>query len=62
MSRGARSLLVFVQALEGRTLLVELRDDTLVRGRIETVDDAMKCARWNTLRGHTCALQESHLC
>ena len=44
MSRGARSLLVFVQALEGRTLLVELRDETLVRGRIEGVDDAMKCA------------------
>lgn len=39
------SLLVFVQALEGLTLLLELRNDTVVRGRVESVDDAMKCVR-----------------
>ena len=42
--RAARSLLMFVQALEGMTLIVELRNDTVVRGRVETVDDNMKCA------------------
>ena len=42
--RAARSLLMFVQALEGMTLIVELRTDTVVRGRVEAVDNAMKCA------------------
>jgi small nuclear ribonucleoprotein (snRNP)-like protein len=42
--RAARSLLMFVQALEGMSLIVELSNDTVVRGRIESVDDAMKCA------------------
>ena len=42
--RAARSLLMFVQALEGMTLIVELSNDTVVRGRVESVDDAMKCA------------------
>ena len=41
--RAARSLLMFVQALEGKSLIVELSNDTVVRGRIESVDDAMKC-------------------
>jgi small nuclear ribonucleoprotein (snRNP)-like protein len=36
-------LLVFVQALQGRTLIVELRSDLVVRGRIESVDEEMKC-------------------
>ena len=43
--RAARSLLMFVQGLEGLTLIVELRNDTIVRGRVEAVDDAMKCVK-----------------
>jgi hypothetical protein len=61
-SRGARaprSLLVFVQALEGLTLLVELRNDTVVRGRVESVDDAMKCVR--RALGNSCWLTRVHL-
>jgi small nuclear ribonucleoprotein (snRNP)-like protein len=38
-----KSLLLFVQALQGRTLIVELRSDLAVRGRIESVDEEMKC-------------------
>jgi hypothetical protein len=38
-----RSLLMFVQALQGRTLIVELRSDLAVRGCIESIDDEMKC-------------------
>jgi hypothetical protein len=41
--RAARSLLMLVQALEGTSLIVELSNDTVVRGRVESVDDAMKC-------------------
>jgi hypothetical protein len=41
--RAARSLLMLVQALEGLSLIVELSNDTVVRGRVESVDDAMKC-------------------
>ena len=41
--RAARSLLMLVQALEGMSLIVELSNDTVVRGRVESVDDAMKC-------------------
>ena len=45
--RAARSLLMLVQALEGMSLIVELSNDTVVRGRVESVDDAMKCvAAW----------------
>jgi hypothetical protein len=38
-----RSLLMFVQALTERTLVLELRSDLVVRGRLTTVDDEMKC-------------------
>ena len=41
--KAARSLLMFVQALEGLALIVELRNDTVVRGRVESVDSEMKC-------------------
>lgn len=41
---ATRSLLMFVQALTERTLVLELRSDLVVRGRLSTVDDEMKCA------------------
>jgi len=50
--RAAKSLLMLVQALEGLTLIVELRNDTVVRGRVEAVDEEMKCV---ALRGSASA-------
>lgn len=39
-----RSLAVFAISLQGTDIIVELRDDTIVRGRLETCDAFMKCA------------------
>lgn len=37
-----RSLLCFVQALEGYDVTIELRNDSEVQGNVHAVDDAMK--------------------
>ncbi|KAL0035817.1 hypothetical protein WJX77_004190 [Trebouxia sp. C0004] len=39
--RTPRSLVCFVQALEGLHVLVELRYDTLIRGLLDQVDEHM---------------------
>lgn len=38
---ACRSLAIFVQSLEGRRLVIELRNDTIVRGTVDLVDDFM---------------------
>lgn len=38
---ACRSLAIFVQSLEGGRVVVELRNDTIVRGVLDTADDFM---------------------
>lgn len=40
--REEKSLVCFLQALEGKKLVVELRNDTIIRGQIDEVDEYMK--------------------
>jgi hypothetical protein len=37
-----KSLVCLLQALEGRKLVVELRNDAIIRGQIDEVDEYMK--------------------
>ena len=39
--QGNATLSVFLQALEGTKLVIELRRDTIVRGTLDSVDDAL---------------------
>lgn len=41
LRKSERSLACFLQALQGMKLVVELRQDTLVRGTLESADDEM---------------------
>ena len=40
--RSERSLVCLIQSLEGRRVVIELRNDVIVRALLETVDDFMK--------------------
>lgn len=40
--RSERSLVCLIQALEGRKVVVELRYDVVIRGRLDAADDFMK--------------------
>ena len=42
VEKGEQSLVCFVQALVGSKLVIELRNDTVIRGTIESVDDYLK--------------------
>ncbi len=42
-SRSERTLACLVQALAGKKLLVELRNEALVRGTLVEADEYMKC-------------------
>ena len=41
LSRGDKSLAVLLQALEGTRVVVELRNDTIIRGTLESADQHM---------------------
>lgn len=55
--QGNTTLSVFIQALEGTRLVIELRSDTIVRGTLDSVDEAlnlqMSDATVKTLDGAT---------
>jgi hypothetical protein len=40
--RSERSLVCLIQALEGRKVVVELQNDTIIRGTLDEADDYMK--------------------
>lgn len=40
--KGATTLLALLHAVVGRKLIFELRDDTIVTGRLASVDEHMK--------------------
>jgi len=45
-----RTLLCFVQALQGMRVVVEMRDDIAIRGTLADVDDRMNCVLENAQR------------
>lgn len=48
--RNERSLVCFVQALVGTTVVIECRDDVAIRGRLEHCDDDMHCTLVDAIR------------
>lgn len=40
--RSERSLVCLIQALEGRKVVVELQNDTIIRGTLDEADEYMK--------------------
>ena len=57
VSRADRSLASFVQALEGLNVVVELQNDAVVRGLLESADEGMNliiiAATYEPLQGAT---------
>ena len=48
--RNEKSLVCFIQALVGTTVVVECRDDVAIRGNLEHCDDDMHCTLTNAIR------------
>eukprot|EP00798_Chlamydomonas_sp_ICE-L_P003133 gene3133-13146_t len=55
LNRAETSLICLIQALEGRKVVAELRNDCVIRGKIDSVDDYMNItlsdASYQTLEG-----------
>jgi len=49
-SRNEKSLVCFIQALVGTTVVIECRDDIAIRGQLEFCDDDMHCTLVNAIR------------
>ena len=49
--RSERSLVCLIQSLEGRRVVIELRNDMIVRALLETVDDFMRSVHACMKRG-----------
>eukprot|EP00238_Polyblepharides_amylifera_P007974 CAMPEP_0196580774 /NCGR_PEP_ID=MMETSP1081-20130531/30537_1 /TAXON_ID=36882 /ORGANISM="Pyramimonas amylifera, Strain CCMP720" /LENGTH=125 /DNA_ID=CAMNT_0041900755 /DNA_START=82 /DNA_END=456 /DNA_ORIENTATION=- len=41
LKRSEQSLLIFIQALQGQTVVVELHNDIVMKGKLDSVDDSM---------------------
>ena len=48
--RNEKSLVCFIQALVGTTVVIECRDDVAVRGQLEFCDDDMHCTLTSAIR------------
>ena len=59
--RNERSLVCFIQALVGTTVVIECRDDVALRGHLEQCDEGMHCTLTNAIRvtpeGHKTKLE-----
>lgn len=58
--RSETTLACFIQALQGRRVVVELRNDVIIRGCLEEADDFMKCGRARCLLLPAAACMRSH--
>ena len=48
--RNEKSLVCFIQALVGTTVVIECRDDVAIRGQLEHCDDEMHCTLTSAIR------------